>query len=151
FTYASVGGVVAGDTIQYYVAAQDSAATPNVTTNPATGASGFTANPPAASTPTTAPNSYSIATAFTGSKTVCASGCDYTSLTGAAPGGIFAALNAGILTGNVNIEINGDLTGEPGTNGLNQLPEEPTGSNFTVKLYPTGTIRTISGSVASAA
>jgi CSLREA domain-containing protein len=55
------GGIVAnGDTIQYFVAAQDSAATPNATTNPSTGASGFGVNPPSASTPTTAPNSYTI-------------------------------------------------------------------------------------------
>jgi len=142
FTYSVLGGVVAGNTIQYYVAAQDSAATPNVTTNPSTGASGFTANPPAASTPTTAPNSFLIATAFTGTKTVCASGCDFTTLTGAT--GIFNGINSGVATGNINIEIAGDLiAGEDGSVALNPLAEEPAGSNFTVKIYPTGVPRLI--------
>lgn len=144
---ASLGGLVSGDTVGYYVMAQDSAATPNVASNPSTGASGFTANPPAASTPTTAPNTYTIATAITGTKTVCASGCDYTTLTGAA--GIFNAINTGVATGNINIEINGDLTAnETGAVALNALAEEPSGSNFTVKIYPTGGARLITSTTA---
>ncbi len=56
-----VGGTVTtGDTIQYYVVAQDTAAIPNVSANPSAGAGSFTANPPAAGTPPTTPNSYSI-------------------------------------------------------------------------------------------
>ncbi|MBS1792678.1 MAG: hypothetical protein JSS81_02420 [Acidobacteria bacterium] len=147
FTYASVGGVTGGDTIQYYVAAQDAATTPNVAVNPATGASGLTANPPAASTAPTAPNSYPVNPALTGTKTVCASGCDYTGLT--TTGGLFAAINAATLTGNVTVQIAGDLTAETGAVALNQTTEEPTGSNFTVKIFPTGAARAISGSLAS--
>ena len=52
------GSVTGGDVIQYYVAAQD--ITNNVSTNPLTGAGGFTANPPAAATPPTTPASYLI-------------------------------------------------------------------------------------------
>ena len=149
FTYASVGGVVAGDTIQYFVAAQDSAGTPNVSVNPATGASGLTANPPAAGTPPTAPNSYVIATALTGIKTVCASGCDYTTLTGAT--GAFNAINTNVVTGNLQIQIAGDLTtGEDGSVALNPIAEQPTGSNFTVSIYPTGTARAITSTTAPA-
>lgn len=145
---ASLGGVVATDTVSYYVAAQDTAATPNVTTNPTVGAGGFTANPPAASTPPTTPNSYLIATAFTGTKTVCASGCDYTTLTGAA--GIFNAINTSVVTGNLNIQINGNLSAETGAVALNQWAEEPSGSNFTAKIFPTGVGPwTISGSLSS--
>src|SRR5204863_7355235 len=48
FSFGS--GVVVGNTVSYYVVAQDSAATPNVSANPSAGASGFTFNPPAAST-----------------------------------------------------------------------------------------------------
>jgi len=49
-----------GDIVQYYVVAQDGAATPNVTAYPSAGAGGFTANPPAAATPPTNPSSYQI-------------------------------------------------------------------------------------------
>ena len=147
--YTLVGGVVIGDTIQYYVAAQDGAATPNVTTNPVAGASGFTANPPAAATPPTPPNSYQIVTPISGLKTVCASGCDFTTLTGAT--GIFNAINTSVATGNLEIQIAGDLVvGEDGTSGLNALSENPSGSNFTVKIYPTGAARAITGSFAGA-
>ena len=48
FTFGA--GVAAGNTVSYYVVAQDSAATPNVSANPSTGAAGFTFNPPAVST-----------------------------------------------------------------------------------------------------
>ena len=147
--YTLVGGVVTGDTIQYYVAAQDGAATPNVTTNPVAGASGFTANPPAAATPPTSPNSYLIVPPISGIKTVCASGCDFTTLTGAT--GIFNAINTSVATGNLEIQIAGDLVvGEDGTSGLNALSESPSGSNFTVKIYPTGAARAITGSFAGA-
>ncbi|HEV8240631.1 MAG TPA: DUF11 domain-containing protein [Thermoanaerobaculia bacterium] len=142
--YAPLGGVVTGDTIQYYVAAQDGAATPNVTTNPVAGAAGFTANPPAASTPPTTPASYQIVPPISGIKTVCASGCDFTTLTGAT--GIFNAINTSVVTGNIDIQIAGDLVvGEDGTNGLNALAENPAGSNFTVRIYPTGVARAITG------
>src|SRR5205085_1972420 len=57
------------------------------------------------------------------------------------------AINTGVATGNIEIQIAGDLTvGEDGTNGLNALSEEPSGSNFTVKIYPTGSARAITGS-----
>ena len=138
------GSVSIGDTIQYYVAAQDGAATPNVITNPVAGAGGFTPNPPAAATPPTTPNSYLISAPINGTKTVCASGCDFTTLTGAT--GLFKAINDGVATGNVEIQIASDLVvGEDGTNGLNALSEQPAGSNFTVRMYPTGAARAITG------
>src|SRR5205814_5867422 len=56
FTFGS--GVALSNTVSYYVVAQDTATTPNVTANPSTGAAGFTFNPPAASTPPTTPNAY---------------------------------------------------------------------------------------------
>src|SRR5579885_947238 len=90
----------------------------------------------------------SLAQPLSGTKTVCASGCDYTSLTGAAPGGVFADINANGLSGNLVVSIAGDLT-ESGTNALNQWTETPAGSNFTVTIQPdSATLRTISGSVA---
>ncbi|MFN7965607.1 MAG: hypothetical protein U0V87_07965 [Acidobacteriota bacterium] len=140
FTYASVGGVVVGDKIQYYVAAQDNAN--NVTTNPLAGASGFSANPPAASTPPTTPNAYNIAAALSGTKTVCASGCDYASLTNT--GGLFETVNAAVLTGNLIIDITGDLAGETGSVALNQWTEDGVGG-YTLTIRPTGGARSITG------
>ncbi|OQY76206.1 MAG: hypothetical protein B6D44_00050, partial [Ignavibacteriales bacterium UTCHB2] len=58
FTFGA--GVAAGDTVFYYVVAQDNATTPNVGVNPSAGAGGFTANPPAVSTPPTSPYGYFI-------------------------------------------------------------------------------------------
>ena len=104
--YTLVGGVVAGDTIQYFVAAQDNVG--NVSVNPAAGAAGFTANPPAAATPPTPPASYLIATALSGPLSV-GTGGGYPSLTN--PGGLFEAINNNVLNGNLTIDILSDLTG----------------------------------------
>lgn len=53
---------------------------------------------------------------ISGTKTVCASGCDYTSLTNA--GGAFAAINSAGTGGAVTLDIQGNLTAEAGTNAL---------------------------------
>lgn len=60
YQFSFGGGVVVGDTVSYYIAAQDGAAPPNVGVQPSGGASGFTANPPAASTPPTSPSFYTV-------------------------------------------------------------------------------------------
>ncbi|MFN6963200.1 MAG: Calx-beta domain-containing protein [Pyrinomonadaceae bacterium] len=140
--YAAIGGVAAGDTVQYFVAAQDSLG--NVSVNPSAGAGGLTANPPAAGTPPTSPNSYLISITYAGSFNV-GTGETYTSLTNA--GGLFAALNAGVLTGNVTINITTDLTAETGSIALNQLAEEGAGAGtYSLTIRPAGAARTISGS-----
>lgn len=112
--------VSAGDVIQYFVVAQDLATTPNVGIN----SGSFTAQPsnvnlssselPLGSTI----NQYTIVgTNLSG--TINVSSTDtYTSLTNA--GGIFEAINSGVLTGNLTIGINGNLTTETGLHGLNQ-------------------------------
>jgi trimeric autotransporter adhesin len=143
YSLVAGGSVAPGDTIQYYVMAQDNAATPNVGPTPAAGASGFTASPPAAAMPPTIPDSYLISLPISGNKTVCAAGCDYTTLTAA--GGAFSVINAGVATGNIDIQIAGDLKGEDGSNGLNARLELPAGSNFNVRIYPTGGARVIAG------
>ena len=59
FTFGA--GVVLGDVVSYYICAQDVVApTPNVGAFPSAGASGYSYNPPAASTPPTTPSTYSI-------------------------------------------------------------------------------------------
>lgn len=89
FTFGS--GVALGDSVSYYIVAQDGAATPNVAAAPSAGAGGLTANPPAAATPPTTPNVYYVAE-ITGNKTVGAGG-DYTDLASA-----ITALNNAVIT-----------------------------------------------------
>jgi hypothetical protein len=59
YTFYFGAGVSPGDVVSYYICAQDTVATPNVGSQPA-GASGFTANPPAAGTPPPSPSTYSV-------------------------------------------------------------------------------------------
>ena len=80
--------------------------------------------------------------AFSGSYNV-GTGETYTSLTNA--GGIFEAINAGALTGNVTINITTDLSGELGTNALNQWAEDGVGG-YTMLIKPSGAPRTVTGS-----
>lgn len=136
-----------GDTVRYYVVAQDMAPTPNIGSNASAGASGFTANPPAASTPPSAPAYYRILKPFSGTVTVGATG-DYPTLT--APGGLFEALNANFLSGNLQVQITSDITTETGAFGLNQWAESGAGG-YSLKIYPTGAPHTVSGSRSSGA
>src|SRR5206468_3960806 len=91
FTFGS--GVTTGDVVSYYVVAQDTATTPNVGSNPSAGASGYTANPPAASIPPATPNTYTISGTIAGSFNIGSSGT-YANLTAA-----INDLNAKVLTG----------------------------------------------------
>jgi hypothetical protein len=71
YTFNFGSGVAAGDTVYYYVVAQDNGGTPQVGSMPALGASGFTTNPPAVGTPPTSPYSYIVAqTSLAGNYTV---------------------------------------------------------------------------------
>ncbi len=131
------GPVVVGDVIQYFVVAQDLAA-PNVGINAGT----FTSIP--ASVALTAAafpiggtiNSYSVLPAISG--TLVVPSVTYPSLTIA--GGAFAAINSSVVTGDITIEIAGDLAGETGAVQLNEFA-----SPFTVTIKPTGSAHTISG------
>ncbi|MCX6246257.1 MAG: T9SS type A sorting domain-containing protein [Bacteroidetes bacterium] len=83
YTFTFGAGVITGDVVSYYVVAQDNdTPTPNTSASPAAGASGFTINPPAVSTPPTTPNSYTIIGSLCGTYTVGA-GQTYTTLTAA--------------------------------------------------------------------
>lgn len=83
YTFTFGGGAALNDVISYYIVAQDVVAPPNIGANPAAGAAGFTANPPACSTPPTTPNSYTIVGTICGNKTI-GTGGDYATLTEAA-------------------------------------------------------------------
>lgn len=128
--------VSALDVIQYFVVAQNLASTPVVGIN----SGSFVATPtsvnisasqfPLAGTI----NQYTIVgTSFSG--TVNVSSTDtYTSLTNS--GGIFEAINNGVLTGNLTIGINGSLTAESGSIALNQWAEDGIGG-YSVSIVPT--------------
>ena len=149
YTMLNAGSVSVGDTIQYFVVAQDTVGTPNVgifqgsfAAAPSSVALTSAAFPIGATI-----NSYAIGTAVSGALTVCPSGCDYASLTNT--GGLFEALNGRVFTGNVTVDLLGDSTAEAGTVALNQWPEDPAG-NFTLTIRPGGgAARTVSGSVAA--
>ncbi len=132
-----------GDIVTYYIVAQDNASTPNVGAYPSAGAASLVANPPIAGTPPTTPSSFTATAAINGDLHVCA-GCTYTSLTNTGAAGAFAAINGATVNGNINILIDGDLSAETGAVALNAFA-----SPYTVKIYPTGAVRTISGAVAA--
>jgi hypothetical protein len=61
YTFNFGSGVAPGDTVFYYLVAQDGVTpTPNVRAFPTIGAGGYTFNPPAAGTPPTTPSSYRV-------------------------------------------------------------------------------------------
>jgi hypothetical protein len=91
-------------------------------------------------------NSYNIGGSISGTRTVCAIGCDYKTLTGASPDGVFDAINNSVVTGNLTISINEDLI-EPGINALNQTSEEGVGGYTITISSNSATLRTISGAV----
>lgn len=70
-------------------------------------------------------------------------GGDYLSLTNA--GGIFEAINISGALSNLTINIISDLTGELGTNSLNEVP-----GGYTILIQPSGGARTVTGSNAGA-
>jgi len=65
FTFTFGAGVVMGDTVYYYIAAQDNAATANVSGFPGAGTTGFSADPPYCLPPTT-PMSYRVIPSISG-------------------------------------------------------------------------------------
>ncbi len=142
YTYSFGAGVVVNDVVSYFIVAQDQAPANNVGSYPA-GAT-VLASPPTASAGPASPSTYTIVPAYTGTITVGTGGM-FQNLTGAAPNGLFAAINSGVITGNITASIVSDLV-EPGTVALNQWVEEPVASNFTITISPDATtMRTISG------
>jgi hypothetical protein len=137
------GGVNLGDTIQYFFVSQDD--NNNLGSSPVGGYTA-SANPPVQNiSGHGAVYSYSVLPSLSGTKTVGVGG-DYLNLTGAT--GLFAAINAGIVSDNLTIHIIGDLT-EDGAVSLNQWSEEGAG-NYSLTIQPDSpTMRTISGNAAN--
>lgn len=144
------GSVTTGEVVQYFVTAQDLAATPNVSINSGTPAgtvssvSDYANIFPLGGTI----NQYNISATYSGTYTVGTTGLDnFTTLTGA--GGLFAQLNAGLVTGNITVSVTTDLV-EDGTNDLNSLSYDVPGANYTLRIVPSSaTERLISGNSAS--
>jgi hypothetical protein len=125
--------------IRYFVVAQDTLG--NLASNPSAGFTGTDVN--TVTTPPTTPNQYTIVNAVSGTLTV-GTGGTYPSLTNT--GGVFEFINNNEVTGNVNIELTSDLTGELGTHPLNAY-----NPIFSISIRPDcGNTRSITGSSASA-
>ncbi|MFZ2278552.1 MAG: choice-of-anchor D domain-containing protein [Prosthecobacter sp.] len=138
-----IGGIVTpGETIQYFVVAQD--ASNNLSSWPS--AATASANPPVqhiSTKPRTGVYSYSVLATLGGTVTVGPGG-SYSSLSGS--GGLFAALNNGALTSNLTVNITGDTT-EDGSVILNAPSSNVYPNAFTVTIQPdSATMRTITGS-----
>lgn len=143
------GSVSVGDVIQYFVVAQDNAGTPNVGIN----AGVFASTPTsvaltAANFPITGTiNQYSITATGLSNIVYVGTGQTYTSLTKA--GGLFQAINSGVLTGNLTVIITSDLT-EDGTYQLQNWSEQQAPATYKIRIQPDGTtIRNIYGWVAN--
>lgn len=143
------GAPIAGETIQYFVVAQDMAGTPNVGINSGT----FFATPAsvaltAGAFPLTGTiNSYSLLAGIAPTGITVGSGGTYNSLTEAGAGGLFAAINAGGLTANTTITVISNTT-ETGAVALNQLAYGCAGP-YTLTIVPqTATSPVVSGTVA---
>ena len=158
-----------GDSIRYFIVAQDSSPAKNIYQN----ASTFSPCPSlirslsSANTVTMNPGAqvFKIEKTLSGTYTVGATGGsvvnypttgfnNFTSLTLA--NGLFAALNNCLVTGNITATINANLTSETGANVLNQWQEVNTGTctqltpSFTLTIKPaTATQYIISGTPAA--
>jgi hypothetical protein len=144
YTFTFGAGVVTGDVVSYYIAAQDNdTPTPLSSANPAIGASGFTINPPAVTVPPTSPNTYTILGSLCGTYNVGA-GQTYTTLTAA-----IADLNAKEITCPVVFQLM-DVTYGSETFPITINPNVGSSVTNTVTIRPaSGVTSTISGSSAS--
>ena len=137
----NVGGLVAGDSLYYYVIAQDSSINSNIASNPggveATDVNSIISHPILNS-------SYTILIPYSGTYSVGV-GQTFATLTGV--GGAFQALNNGSISGNVTLQITSDIE-EPGTIALNEMPKD--NSDFTISIVPdAATLRSLTGSVST--
>lgn len=140
---ATMGGLSIGDQVQYYVIAQDVAASPNITSNPAAGLVATDVN--TVTTHPTSPASFNIQNTLTAGTYTVGSGGNYATLTAAV-----AAYNASCLTGPVVFELTSSsysgsetfpitITANPDASASNKLTIRPA----------TGVTAAITGSLAS--
>jgi len=135
YSFTFGGGVTLGDVVSYYIVAQDKVATPNVGGFPF-GGSGFTANPPACSTPPATPSTYTIGAGLSGVFHVGV-GKNYATLTAA-----IADVNAKIISGPVTLLLDDPtyaaetypivLNPNAGSSAVNTLTIKPNAGNSAV-------------------
>ena len=138
-----MGGVAAGDTIYYYVIAQDTASTPNIGSNP----SGVVATDVnTVITPPAVPNSYNVLASISGTYDVgatCATP-EYATITAAV-----TALNAGVLTGPATYLLC-DTTYPSETFPITIVANAGSSAVNTITIKPApGVLPTVSGSSAT--
>ncbi|HLP20605.1 MAG TPA: hypothetical protein VK174_09905, partial [Chitinophagales bacterium] len=144
YTYQlNLTGVAAGQTYHYYIAAQDIVTPFNI---------GYSHGAPVhtnvAATPSTinaAPATFTVAASALSGTVSVGTGQTYTTLTGT--GGLFAAINANGLNGNLLVNVVSN-TAETGLNGLLQWTEY-CGSGYTLTVQSDGPVRTLSGAYSS--
>jgi parallel beta-helix repeat protein len=146
-------GVAVGDTIQYFVVAQDLAATPNLSiNNGAFAAAPSSVNLTAAAFPIGgAINRYAIVNSLSGTVTIGAAGT-YPTLTGT--GGLFEAINSSSLSANLTADIIDASITEPGTVALNAISYTGCISlqSFSLTIKPaSGVTSVLTGSVGTGA
>lgn len=145
FTFGSAATMV-GDIVSYYIVAQDGAGTPNVSVTPSAGASGFSTNPPAVSTPPTNPSTFTVTGSLSGEYTVGAAGV-YTTLTAAIADYNLKCISGPVVFNLIDATYSGSETfpivinANSTANVTNTLTIKPN----------SGVTATLSGSVASAA
>ncbi|MDP3930423.1 MAG: T9SS type A sorting domain-containing protein [Bacteroidota bacterium] len=136
--YSLIGlPVVLGNGYQYYVVVQDSANPANIFFSPFAGANHVSVN--SMVTAPTTPNRYNIVSTLPTNIQV-GIGQTYTSLSGT--GGLFAAINAGVLGGNTVATLVSN-TSETGVNALTNAGL----SGFNLLIKPDNSQRVISGGV----
>jgi len=141
FSFTFGAGAVLGDIVSYYIVAQDEATPPNVGAFPSVGASGFTNNPPACSTPPVSPSVYTINIEISGIYHVGA-GKTYSTLTAA-----IDDLNSKILSGPLTFILD-DNTYPAETFPIQVLPNPGSSPVNTVTLQAnTNVFPVLSGSV----
>lgn len=150
YTIINGGSVVAGNTIQYFLTAQDLVATPNVSLNsgiyapafmPASVALTATAFPLAGTI-----RNYTVSAPGLAAPVTIGAAGTYTSLTGA--GGLFEAINAAGIDANITATVIDASVTETGANALNQMAYG-CGGLYTLTIIPVAPGTVVTGSLAS--
>ncbi len=133
------GGLTGGDSIYYFVIAQDSTVSNNIGSLPggaeATDVNTINVYP--------TPYVYRVLPIISGTFTV-GSGGNFTTLT--ANDGFFNFINSSVIGSNINVQITSDIE-EPGTIGLNQFTETGNGG-YKMRIMPaSATLTSLTGSI----
>ncbi len=133
------GSPSVGETIAYFVVAQDNAN--NFSSYPYGAAA--SANPPVQNINAFAgtASTFVIWNTISGAVTI-GTGGTYPTLTGT--GGLFADMNGKVVIGNITATIVGNIA-ETSVNPLNEWAESPVGANYTLTIQSDGTLRTLTG------